>query len=98
MTIQDFLANATIGSVVQIVWTTALFDPEAVIKPGSHSIGISKIFSCGFVADVGVNKDYVTLGIDSMIEAGNKLPSFKTTLTIPVVNIVNAEIYGKVLA
>jgi len=98
MTPQELISKVVVGDVVQIVWITALFDPEAVVKPGSHAPGFSKIFSCGFCADIGKDKDYITIGIDSMIEAGNKDPSFKTTLTIPVVNILNAEIYGKVLS
>ena len=95
MTGQELITQAEVGSVIQVVWTTALFDPEAVIKPGAHSIGTSKIFSCGFVADKGT--DYITIGIDSMYEGSNKEPSFRSILTIPSVNIINAEIYGKIL-
>jgi hypothetical protein len=95
MTGQELLAQASVGSVIQVLWTTALFDPEAVIKPGARSVGTSRIFSCGFVADKGV--DYITIGIDSMYEGTNTVPSFRSTLTIPVVNIVSAEIYGRIL-
>jgi len=95
MTPNELISQVVIGSVVQVIWVSALFDPDAVIKPGTKSAGLSKIFSCGFVADIGANKEYITIGIDAMYEAGNKDPSFRTTLTIPVVNIVSAEIYGK---
>jgi len=97
MNAQELFNQVVVGDVVQVVWTSALFDPEAVIKPGAKSSGPSKIFSCGFVADIGVAKDYITLGIDSMIEAGQKEPSYRTILSIPAGNIVQAEIYGKVL-
>lgn len=97
MNAQELFLKVVVGDVIQIVWTSALFDPEAVIKPGTKSLGPSRVFSCGFVADIGTSREYITLGIDSMVEAGQTNPSYRTTLTIPASNIVRAEIYGKVL-
>ena len=94
MTSTELMGKVALGDVVQVIWLSALFDPEAIIKPGARSTGLSKTFSCGFAADIG--KDYITIGIDAMYEAGSKEPSFRTTLTIPVVNIQSAEIYGKI--
>jgi len=95
MTFDELFAQATVGSIVQVVWSSALFDPEAVIKPGTHAPGVTKIFSCGFIADIA--KEYITLGLDAMYESGNNAPSFRTTVTIPAVNVSNAQIYGKVI-
>jgi len=96
MNSQEFLASAEIGSIVQVVWRGATFDPDAVLKPGEASNGLSKVYTCGFVAFIGQNKEFVTVGIDSMFEAGNKEPSFRSLITIPVATIESAEIYGKV--
>lgn len=93
MTSKELISRVGIGNVVQVVWISALFDPEAIIKPGTKATGLSKIFSCGFVADF--TEEYITLGIDALYEEENKEPSFRTTLTIPVVSIQSAEIYGK---
>lgn len=96
MNSQEFLVNAKTGNAVQIVWKGAVFDPDAVLKPGESSNGLSKVYTCGFVAFVDPNKEFVTIGIDSMFEAGNKEPSFRSLITIPVGTIESAEIYGKV--
>ena len=96
MNLQEFLANVAVGNVVQIVWKGAMFDPDAVLKPGEASNGLSKVYTCGFVAFIGDKKDFITVGIDSMFEAGNKEPSFRSLITIPVATIESAEIYGKV--
>lgn len=95
MTPLMLMTNAVVGDVVQVAWTTAVFDPDFVIKPGESSTGLKQIFSCGFVADVGT--DYITLGFDALYESGSTSPSFRTTLTIPVSNIKSAEIYGKLI-
>lgn len=94
MTSEELISKAALGYVVQVVWVSALFDPEGIIRPGEKSTGLSNVFSCGFIADF--NKEYITIGIDALYEQGNKEPSFRTTLTIPVASIRSAEIYGKV--
>lgn len=96
MNLQEFLANVNVGNVVQIVWKGAMFDPDAVLKPGEASNGLSKVYTCGFIAFIGDNKEFVTVGIDSMFEAGNKEPSFRSLITIPTATIESAEIYGKI--
>ena len=94
MNLKEFLSNITIGNAVQIIWKGAVFDPDAVLKPGQSPGGLSKVYTCGFVAFI--NDEFITIGIDSMFEAGNKEPSFRSLITIPVVTIESAEIYGKV--
>lgn len=90
----QFFTTAKIGQVVQIVWKAPIFDPDAVIKPGEKPTGLSKVFTCGFVAFIDENKEFISIGIDSMFEGGSKQPSFRTILNIPAGSIEKAEIYG----
>lgn len=96
MNSEEFLAKVEIGNVVQVVWKGAMFDPDAVLKPGEVSNGLSKVYTCGFVAFIDEKKEFVTIGIDSMFEAGNKQPSFRSLITIPTATIESAELYGNV--
>lgn len=91
---QVFLAQAKIGDVVQVSWIGALFDPDAYIKPGDKAKKFVSVCSCGFVADKG--DDYISIGIDGMYEAGNSQPSFRTILTLPIINLTNGEIFGTI--
>lgn len=93
MNASDFVSNIGVGNIVQVVWLGPLFDPDLIVKPGESTLGPSKVFTCGFVAFH--NKDFVSIGIDSMFEGTNTEPSFRTVLTIPVSSIINGEIYGK---
>lgn len=96
MNSEEFLGKVEIGNIVQVVWKGATFDPDAVLKPGDASNGLSKVYTCGFIAFIGENKEFITVGIDSMFEAGNKEPSFRSLITIPTATIESAAIYGKV--
>jgi galactitol-specific phosphotransferase system IIC component len=92
MTPQEFMTGLTIGKIVQVVWKGPQFAPDAIVKSGDKVVPLSKIYSSGFVADFGT--DYICIGIDTMMEAGNTVPSFRSLLTIPISNIISAEIYG----
>jgi len=96
MNSEEFFAKAEIGNIVQVIWKGAVFDPDSVLKPGEVPDGPSKVCTSGFVAFIGEKKEFVTIGVDSMFEAGNKEPSFRSLITIPTGTIESAEIYGKV--
>jgi hypothetical protein len=94
MNLVDFLANVKIGNSVQIVWKGSTFDPDAVLKPSETPIGLSRVYTCGYIAHIG--KDFITLAIDTTFEAGNTNPSFRSLINIPTGTIEDVEIYGKV--
>ncbi len=95
MTVKEIISGAALGSVVQVCWCSALFDSNVVIKMGQKSPDLSKVFSCGFLADKG--DDYITIAFDALYEPANTDPSFRTILTIYLPNIISVQVYGSML-
>lgn len=97
MTVQDFLDTVQIGYVVQIIWNGPLFDPDLIVKPGEKTVGLSKVYTCGFVAYTEPGSSFISIGIDAMYENNNTEPSFRSVVTIPVSSIESADIYGGIV-
>ena len=97
MTVNEFLDMVQVGYVVQITWNGPLFDPDLIVKPGEKTVGLSKVYTCGFVAYTEPGGPFISIGIDAMYEGGNTEPSFRSVVTIPVSSIESAEIYGAIV-
>lgn len=94
MEANDFLQSVQVGNVVQIIWNGATFEPDAVIKAGEFSKGLSKVYTCGFVAFVDVKSGFITVATESTIEGENN-QLFRSLVNIPTGTIESGEIYQK---
>lgn len=95
MTSEEFLANVVVGNVVQVTWNGPTFEPDVTLRPDEYPRGLSRVYTCGFVAFIDENGQFVTIGVESTFESPEQRPSFRSLITIPVATIENAEIYAQ---
>lgn len=90
---EEFIKTANVGNIVQITWTSTVFEPDTVLTSKDEASPVGQVYSCGYVAQM--NKEYVAIAFESLFQKGDTNPSFRSILTIPFGNIVSAEVYGK---